>query len=193
MYSQFISNSYFQFNFYRFSIAWTRILPNGDLSFINRKGIDYYDNLINSLRKRNIEPIITMSHFDWPVNMQLLGGLANKIFVDYFVDYANLLFKLYGDRVKYWITFNEPYNYCSTDGAATRFKGTTEYLCGQTVLLAHSSVYHLYKASFYGRFRGKIGITLNSYFYYPKRRRDVSAAERALQFQVRVAKLRCSS
>lgn len=171
-------------DFYRLSIAWTRILPNGDLSVINRKGVDYYNKLFNSLVERNIEPIVTMCHFDWPMNMQLLGGFSNPLFVNYFLDYANLLFSLYGDRVKRWVTFNEPWAYCSRNALAPGFTGTSEYLCGETVLKAHASVYHMYRTLFYKRFGGEIGITLNSYFYYPKRSTDASAAERALQFQV---------
>lgn len=109
-------------NFYRFSISWSRILPTGDIAQVNEKGIQYYDRLINKLIEYKIQPMVTLYHYDLPQNLQKFGGLTNSIIISYFEAYANLLFERFGDRVKYWITFNEPSDFCtqgygSTEGA----------------------------------------------------------------------------
>ncbi len=91
---------------YRFSIAWTRIYPNGT-GEINQKGIDFYNNLINELLSYNIEPIVTMYHFDLPYALQQKGGWSNRETIDAFENYARTLFTYFGDRVKYWLTINE--------------------------------------------------------------------------------------
>lgn len=94
---------------YRFSISWPRILPNGFTNVINKAGINYYSNLIDELLKRNITPMVTMYHWELPESLQKLGGWANVEMVDLFMDYAELLLKTFGDRVKIWTTFNEPW------------------------------------------------------------------------------------
>jgi len=91
---------------YRFSVAWTRIYPNGT-GEINQKGIDFYNNLINELLSYNIEPIVTMYHFDLPYALQQKGGWSNRETIDAFENYARTLFTYFGDRVKYWLTINE--------------------------------------------------------------------------------------
>lgn len=91
---------------YRFSIAWTRIIPNG-IGEVNQKGIEFYSNLINELLKYNIVPIITMYHFDLPYELEKIGGWSNRKTIDAFVEFARVLFENFGDRVKYWLTINE--------------------------------------------------------------------------------------
>jgi Glycosyl hydrolase family 1. len=91
---------------YRFSIAWTRIYPKGT-GEINEKGIAFYNDLINELLSHNIEPIVTMYHFDLPYALQEKGGWSNRETVDAYKNYAKTLFKHFGDRVKYWLTINE--------------------------------------------------------------------------------------
>ena len=91
---------------YRFSIAWTRIIPNGD-GEINQKGIEFYHSLIDELRRYDIEPIVTMYHFDLPHALQIKGGWSNRATVDAFERYAEVLFQEYGEKVKYWLTINE--------------------------------------------------------------------------------------
>ncbi|MGZ9784655.1 glycoside hydrolase family 1 protein [Bacillus pseudomycoides] len=94
------------FKAYRFSIAWTRIFPNGS-GEINPKGVEFYNNLIDELIKKNIEPIVTMYHFDLPYALQEKGGWSSRETIDAFEQYAKTLFKTFGDRVKYWLTINE--------------------------------------------------------------------------------------
>lgn len=94
------------FKAYRFSIAWTRIIPNGT-GEINLKGIEFYNNLINELIKYKIEPIVTMYHFDLPYELQKKGGWGNRETVEAFANYSKVLFENFGDRVKYWLTINE--------------------------------------------------------------------------------------
>lgn len=179
----------FQMNFYRFSISWSRVLPTGDTSIINEKGIEYYNKVIDRLLELNIEPMITMYHYDLPLKLQTFGGFSNEIIIKYFEAYANLLFERFGDRVKYWITFNQPRNFCLTGyGSSLRppamnYKGIGEYLCAHNLLKAHALAYHLYKNSYYDRFKGQIGITLSSEFFYSDTN-DTMAVDRAMQFSV---------
>lgn len=91
---------------YRFSIAWTRIIPDGD-GEINKAGIDFYNALIDELCAYHIEPVVTMYHFDLPLALHEKGGWANRHTIDAFVRYARILFENFGDRVKYWLTINE--------------------------------------------------------------------------------------
>lgn len=94
------------FKTYRFSIAWTRILPQGT-GEVNQKGIDYYNNVINECLKYGIEPLVTMFHFDMPAALDERGSWGNPESVDWFVNFAKILFENFGDRVKYWLTINE--------------------------------------------------------------------------------------
>ncbi|WP_110953512.1 glycoside hydrolase family 1 protein [Anaerosinus massiliensis] len=91
---------------YRFSIAWTRILPNGR-GVVNPEGIAFYRNLLDELCKYHIEPVVTMYHFDLPYALQENGGWGNRETVDAFVEYAKVLFDHFGDKVNYWLTINE--------------------------------------------------------------------------------------
>lgn len=94
------------FKSYRFSIAWTRILPQGT-GEVNEKGIEFYNNVIDECLKYGIEPIVTMFHFDMPAALDERGSWGNPESVDWFVNFAKILFENYGDRVKYWLTINE--------------------------------------------------------------------------------------
>ncbi len=94
------------FKTYRFSISWSRIIPNGT-GDINPKGIEYYNNVINECLKYNIEPLVTMFHFDMPAALDQRGSWGNRESVDWFVNFAKVMFENFGDRVKYWLTINE--------------------------------------------------------------------------------------
>ncbi len=92
---------------YRFSTAWARVLPKGRGS-INPKGLDFYDHLVDALCAANIEPFLTLYHWDLPQALQDEGGWGNRNTCHAFADYSALMIKRLGDRVKYWTTFNEP-------------------------------------------------------------------------------------
>lgn len=92
---------------YRFSIAWARIFPNGR-GEVNKKGIEFYNNIIDECLKYSIEPMITIYHWDLPQALvDEYGGWESRKIVDDFVNYATTLFKAFGNKVKYWITLNE--------------------------------------------------------------------------------------
>lgn len=92
---------------YRFSIAWTRIIPDGN-GAVNEKGLQFYDDLIDELRKYGIEPMVTVYHWDMPQALEeQYHGWEDRRIVDDFVRYATTIFKRYGNRVKYWIIMNE--------------------------------------------------------------------------------------
>lgn len=176
-------------DYYRFSISWTRILPNGDTTKINELGIKYYNTLIDKLLENGIKPMVTMNHYDIPDAFQKkFGGPTNEVFVRYFEAYANVLFERFGDRVKRWITFNEPYEFCQ-EGYGLLMKaprvngdGLSTYLCGHHILQAHALAYHLYKNHYQAKQNGKIGITINSAFYYSLIN-DTKAVDRAMNFR----------
>lgn len=94
------------FKTYRFSIAWSRIIPKG-VGEVNPQGIEYYNNVINECLKYNIEPLVTMYHFDLPAALDENGGWSNPDTAEAFVYFAKVMYENFGDRVKYWLTINE--------------------------------------------------------------------------------------
>ena len=96
------------FKAYRFSIAWTRILPNGDENEPNEAGLKFYDDLFDELLKNDIQPVITLSHFEMPYGLVTkYGGWRNRQLITFFERFARVCFERYKDKVKYWLTFNE--------------------------------------------------------------------------------------
>jgi 6-phospho-beta-glucosidase len=92
----------------RLSVAWARIFPNGDDGEPNEAGLQFYDDVFDELLKHNIEPVVTICHFDVPVSLvKNYGGWKNRKMVSFFETYAKSLFNRYKDKVKYWMTFNE--------------------------------------------------------------------------------------
>ncbi|MGA0052299.1 MAG: GH1 family beta-glucosidase, partial [Candidatus Nanopelagicaceae bacterium] len=92
---------------YRFSVAWPRVIPDG-VGRVNEMGLDFYDRLIDSLLEREIAPWLTMYHWDLPEALQIRGGWNNREVVEWFGEYAEMLTSRFGDRVKNWMTLNEP-------------------------------------------------------------------------------------
>ncbi len=96
------------FKCFRTSISWSRIFPKGDETGPNEKGLQFYDDLFDEMLKHNIEPVITLSHFEMPYHLvKEYGGWTNRKLVDFFVRYATTVMLRYKDKVKYWMTFNE--------------------------------------------------------------------------------------
>ena len=92
---------------YRFSVAWSRVLPNG-VGAINNAGLDFYDRIVDGALERGIQPWLTMYHWDLPQALQDRGGWNNREIVRWFEEYADVLTTRLGDRVKHWMTLNEP-------------------------------------------------------------------------------------
>ncbi|EPQ5853004.1 glycoside hydrolase family 1 protein [Klebsiella oxytoca] len=101
-------------NTYRFSISWSRIMPNG-IGEVNQEGIDFYNRVIDYCLSKGIEPNITLFHYDLPLELAKSGGWLNSQITNYFDDYAKICFDNFSDRVKIWATINEPryYSYCT--------------------------------------------------------------------------------
>ena len=96
------------FKCFRTSIAWTRIFPLGDEEQPDEEGLQFYDDVFDELLKYGIEPVITLSHFEMPYHLaKEYGGFMNRKTVDFFVKFAEVCFKRYKNKVKYWMTFNE--------------------------------------------------------------------------------------
>lgn len=176
------------FKAYRFSISWSRILPDGK-GKVNEKGIAFYSDLINELLANDIEPWITLYHWDLPLALQMEeDGWLNPKMADYFAAYASLCFSNFGDRVKNWITLNEPWvvsilGYGQGVFAPGRVSNTEPYLAAHNLLLAHAKTVSIFRKDFSSQ-KGTIGITNNCDWREPltKEPEDIEAAERALLF-----------
>lgn len=96
------------FNVFRFSICWSRIFPTGEESKPNEEGLQFYDDVINEMAKYNMEPLITICHDEMPIELALkYDGWSSRKVIDAYVNYCKVLFERYGDRCRYWLTFNE--------------------------------------------------------------------------------------
>lgn len=182
-------------NHYRLSISWPRILPNGTDNNINNEGVKYYRTLFEELLKANITPVVTLFHWDMPTILMDLGGWTNPKIVDYFEDYVRIAFKLYGDLIKMWTTVNEPHQHCYNGYGLDIFvpalmsHGVGEYLCTHYMLLAHARAYRIYEKEFKPHQKGKIAITLDSFWGDPRdpnKPEDLKAVEDYLQMHTGV-------
>lgn len=96
------------FKVFRTSIAWSRIFPNGDETEPNEKGLQFYDDLFDELLKHEIEPLVTISHYETPLNLSIkYNGWINREMIGFYERYVRTIFSRYGSKVKYWLTFNE--------------------------------------------------------------------------------------
>nr|AYK02734.1 beta-glucosidase 4 [Lamium galeobdolon] len=188
---------------FRLSIAWSRIYPNGT-GKINQAGIDHYNNVINALLAQGIEPYVTLYHWDLPQSLEdRYTGWLNPQSIKDFTTYAETCFKEFGDRVKHWITFNEPHtfavqgydvglqapgrcsillhSFCRAGNSATE-----PYIVAHNVLLAHANVVDIYKKIYKTKQHGSIGITLDSFWYEAATNtsEDIQATQRAIDFNL---------
>ncbi|CAG4968965.1 unnamed protein product [Colias eurytheme] len=160
-------------HFYRFSLSWTRLLPNGFANKISEDGARYYNNLIDGLLANGIEPMVTLYHWDLPQNLQDLGGFTNPLIAEWFGDYSRVAYTLFGDRVQTWTTFNEPVVIC--DGAYETgalapgivSPGIGNYICAKNLMVAHATAYRIYDEEFRAKYDGKVGIVNHHVWYAP--------------------------
>lgn len=158
---------------------------------INQPGIDYYNNLINELLANDIEPMITLYHWDLPQPLQDIGGWPNETLVQHFSDFARLAYTEFGDRVKFWITFNEAFVVCQlgydygVHAPGITDPGFSPYQCAHTILKSHAAAYRIYESEFKPTQGGVCGITIDTDWFEPKTSsaEDRAAAERAIQFK----------
>lgn len=95
-------------NSFRFSISWPRIFPKGNETNPNEEGLEFYSSVLDELEKYDIEPVVTISHFDIPMNLvREYGGWTNRKVVDYYLHYAKTIMQRFSERIRYWIPFNE--------------------------------------------------------------------------------------
>jgi beta-glucosidase len=188
---------------YRFSISWSRLIPNGR-GQVNPKGLQFYNNFINELIHHGIQPHVTLFHDDLPQVLEdEYGGWLSRKAVKDFVGFANVCFKEFGDRVLHWSTFNEanifslggydvgilPPARCSSPFGLYCTEGNSSvepYIVGHNILLAHASATRLYYKKYKVSQHGMIGINLFAYWFTPctNSTEDKTATQRANDFYV---------
>ncbi|XAR60322.1 Beta-glucosidase [Bertholletia excelsa] len=185
------------------SLHYTTCNNCGKLSGgVNKEGIKYYNNLINELLGKGIQPFVTLFHWDLPQALEdEYGGFLSPRIEDDYRDYVELCFREFGDRVKHWITLNEPWTYamggyalgilppsrCSSWQQLNCTSGDSSiepYIVAHHQLLAHAIATKLYKKNYQVSQKGKIGITLVGHWMEPfsKAKHDCHAAKRAIDF-----------
>ncbi|XP_050215153.1 beta-glucosidase 12-like isoform X2 [Mercurialis annua] len=189
---------------YRFSISWSRLIPSGRIrEGVNEEGIEFYNRVINELIEQDMEPFVTLFHWDVPQALEdKYGGFLSRDIVKDFKDFAELCFEKFGDRVKKWITVNEPWTFssmgydrgtlapgrCSTwvNKACQAGNSSTEpYIVNHNLLFAHATAARLYREKFQVNQKGKIGVTVVSNWYEPynsEDHHDRKASLRSLDF-----------
>uniref|UniRef100_A0A668S0Y7 Lactase n=1 Tax=Oreochromis aureus TaxID=47969 RepID=A0A668S0Y7_OREAU len=179
-------------SYYRFSLSWPRVLPDGTINNINEAGINYYQRLLDALHAANIQPQVTLYHWDLPQAIEDYGGFLNDSFVKLFRDYADLMFDRLGDKVKIWITFNEPlviarhgYGFGNFAPGISSGPDTLPYIVGHNLIKAHAEAWHLYNDKYRAKQNGIISITISSDWSEPRnpyRQEDYDAARRVVEF-----------
>ena len=147
---------------YSFTISWTRILPEG-CGAVNARGLDFYDRLVDTLLEAGIRPKTTLYHWDFPQQLQDQGGWPNRDSVEWFGDYARVVFDKLADRVDLWATHNEPWvasflGYATGIHAPGMCDYSKAYQTAHHMLMAHGKAVQIYRESGY---KGEIGLILN--------------------------------
>jgi beta-glucosidase len=155
-------------NAYRFSVSWPRVLPGG-FGAPNPKGLDFYRRLVDGLLERGITPLVTLWHADHPAALEARGGWRNSDMIAWFAEFASLMYATLGDRVRHWITLNEPNCFLFQGlGSGTIAPGLSDWkTCYQAVhhaLNAHGEAVRAFRAS--GQ-PGQIGMTLSVDLWEP--------------------------
>jgi beta-glucosidase len=150
-------------NAYRFSVSWSRVLPEGT-GAVNEKGLDFYSRLVDALLEKSITPNLTLYHWDLPAALDDKGGWLNRDIANWFADYANVIYDRLGDRVPMWATINEPW--VIMDGGylfgklAPGHRSLYEApIVSHNVLRAHGAAVQAFRAS--AASKNRIGIVVN--------------------------------
>ncbi|CAE6363456.1 beta-glucosidase [Rhizoctonia solani AG-1 IB] len=189
---------------YRFSLSWSRIIPLGGRNDpVNTLGIKFYSDFIDALIAAGITPFVTLYHWDLPQGLHdRYGGWLNKeeIVKDY-ANYAKVCFEAFGDRVKHWLTMNEPWcisilgygrGVFAPGRSSDRQRSpegdsrTEPWIVGHSVILAHAYAVKLYREDFKSSQKGQIGVTLNGDWAMPydNTPENIAAAQHALDFAI---------
>jgi len=167
---------------YRFSIRWPRILPDGT-GGVNVKGLNFYDRLLDELLAADIEPFVTLYHWDLPAALQRRGGWSNRDVAEWFADYVAVVARRLGDRVNHWITLNEPFVVAEQGHlVGAHAPGIRNiYATGHAIhnqLRAHASAWHVLKSMYP---EAHVGLAMHNAAVYPASESlaDVEATERA--------------
>uniref|UniRef100_A0A8R7PVU1 4-hydroxy-7-methoxy-3-oxo-3,4-dihydro-2H-1,4-benzoxazin-2-yl glucosidebeta-D-glucosidase n=1 Tax=Triticum urartu TaxID=4572 RepID=A0A8R7PVU1_TRIUA len=187
---------------YRFSISWSRLIPNGR-GAVNPRGLEYYNNLIDELVNHGIQVHITLHHLDLPQILEdEYGGWLSPRIIEDFTAYADVCFREFGDRVASWTTVNEPnigimasYDVgifppgrCSDPFGATKCttgdSSVEPYIAAHNTLMAHASVASLYREKYQNMQKGVVGISMYSYWSYSLTNStvDLDATQRCKDF-----------
>lgn len=161
-------------NTFRLSISWARLIPSGR-GKVNEEAVAFYNRVIDELLANDIEPFVNLFHFDMPLELQKEGGWENRAVVDAYEAYAKEAFRLFGDRVKKWFTFNEPivpveggYLYDFHYPNVVDFKRATQV--AYHTMIAHAKAVQAFRST---AIDGKIGIILNLTPSYPRSQNPV--------------------
>ncbi|XP_016516334.1 lactase-phlorizin hydrolase-like [Poecilia formosa] len=177
---------------YRFSISWPRVLPDGTTKYVNQAGLNYYQKLLDSLIAANIQPQVTLYHWDLPQALQDVGGWENETIIERFKEYADFLFQNLGPKVKLWITFNEPFiitvlghvQGAHAPGLNDR-PDTLPYIVGHNIIRSHAEAWHVYNDKYRASQGGLVSITVNSDWAEPRnpyKQEDYEAARNVVEF-----------
>ncbi|KAB5538463.1 hypothetical protein DKX38_015996 [Salix brachista] len=193
---------------YRFSISWSRIYPSkshhNGTGKINQAGVDHYNKLVNALLAQGIEPYVTLYHWDLPQALHdRYNGWLNPQIIKDFAAFAETCFENYGDRVKHWITFNEPHTVAiqgydvglHAPGRCSIFlhlfcpdgnSATEPYIVAHNMLLSHGTAADIYRKKYKAKQQGSLGISLDVIWFEPATNTtdDTEATQRAQDFQL---------
>lgn len=157
------------FNSFRTSISWSRLIPDG-IGEVNQEAVQFYNNMLDELNNKNIKPFINLYHFDMPMELQKIGGFENRKVIEAYKKYAETCFELFGEKVEYWFTFNEPmipaeagYLHDRHYPYVVDFQRASQVL--HNIVLAHCEAVKSFKE---GNYKGKIGIIMDVIPVYPR-------------------------
>ncbi|XP_063833911.1 myrosinase 1-like [Ostrinia nubilalis] len=172
---------------YRFSLSWTRLLPIGFAHVVSEDGKAYYSKLIDALLAKGIEPVVTLYHFDLPQKFQDLGGWANPLVANWFAAYARVAFSLYADRVKTWITVNEPIAVCDSSyngymAPDIKDEDVGMYLCNKNILMAHAKAWRIYDEEFRPKYKGQISFINHLVWFEPAGKAEEEVTALAMEY-----------